>query len=273
MARINGGTTKQRGLGAEHVADRKRLLALHRDGDPCWRCGQPMYKSQPLDRDHIVDRALGGAQGPAVLAHRWCNRAAGARLGNQLRPRVIAAAGRDVICGVCGKPYSRAPRTCEICGKHYHPNHDGQRSCGRKCGVEVVRRNKMANGWLPAATRRAAVKAATEEAREARQAQKPGRFTAIAYFTCRYCGRLGASTAKGQLREVCRDRRCQLARLAANNLIARNGLTREQADAQVRTRMGALPGWGKWQTAPARRVVSRRRPATSAAGWNQARLW
>jgi hypothetical protein len=140
MARYRG-TTAQRGLGSPHVADKKRLLAMHRDGDPCWRCGQPMYKSQALDRDHVIDRALGGTQGPAVLAHASCNRSAGAKLGNQLRPHTIkATAGRDTICGACGKPYSRAPRRCEICSAHYHPNHGRQRTCGRTCGVALRRK-------------------------------------------------------------------------------------------------------------------------------------
>ena len=79
------GTTTQRGLGYHHVKHGRQLRANMRDGDPCWRCGQPMYKWQPLDRDHIVDRVNGGTNGPAVLAHRWCNRAAGARLGNRRR--------------------------------------------------------------------------------------------------------------------------------------------------------------------------------------------
>jgi hypothetical protein len=79
------GTTKQRGLGAEHQADKKRLLANLRPGEPCWRCAQPMWPHQQLDRDHITSRALGGARGPAVLAHATCNRSAGAALGNRLR--------------------------------------------------------------------------------------------------------------------------------------------------------------------------------------------
>lgn len=235
MARYSG-TTKERGLGADHQADRKRLLALLRDGDPCWRCGQPMYRSQPLDRDHIVDRALGGALGPAVLAHRWCNRSAGARLGNQLAPR-NAKPGRDTICALCGKVYSRAPRMCEICGAHYHPNHGAQRTCSRPCGVQLQRRNRMASGWLPAPARRAAAKVAAREAMEALQAQEPGPATAIAYYTCRYCGKLGVTKANAKpgrgRREVCEARACQLARLQANRLIARNGVTREDADAFV----------------------------------------
>ena len=150
MARYRG-TTAQRGLGTGHVTDKKRLLALHHDGDPCWRCGQPMYKTQALDRDHVVDRALGGAQGPAVLAHAACNRGAGAKLGNQLQPRATIAAGYDVRCKTCGKPYHYAARACEVCGVHYHPNHAAQRSCSRACGVQIARRNRQASGRVPPA--------------------------------------------------------------------------------------------------------------------------
>jgi len=88
MARWQGSTT-ERGLGSSHVRDKKRLKAQLRDGTPCWRCGQPMYSSQDLDRDHITDRARGGADGPAVLAHASCNRAAGATARNQRRTRSI----------------------------------------------------------------------------------------------------------------------------------------------------------------------------------------
>jgi hypothetical protein len=107
MARRQG-TTTERGLGAEYVADKKRLLAVLRDGEPCWRCDQPMYRTQKLDRDHVIDRALGGTQGPAVLSHASCNRAAGARLGNQLYPIVL-------------KALTAPPATCKVCGKTYTP--------------------------------------------------------------------------------------------------------------------------------------------------------
>jgi hypothetical protein len=148
MARYRG-TTAQRGLGAPHVADKKRLKALLRDGDPCWRCGQPMYKWQALERDHVVDRALGGAQGPAVLAHQSCNRSAGAKLGNQLQPRAILAAGRDTICAACGKPYHYAARLCEVCGVHYHPSGRTVRTCSRACGVVLRRRIYGTTGRRP----------------------------------------------------------------------------------------------------------------------------
>ena len=84
MARWEGKTT-DRGLGGKHQADKKRLLAALRPGEPCWRCGKPMWPHQNLHRDHIVDRALGGANGPAVLAHAHCNLSAGAAFGNRLR--------------------------------------------------------------------------------------------------------------------------------------------------------------------------------------------
>jgi hypothetical protein len=54
-----------------HKALRKKLLAelARRPGQPCSRCGGPMYVSQLLDLDHTDDRRsyLG-------LAHRACNR-------------------------------------------------------------------------------------------------------------------------------------------------------------------------------------------------------
>ncbi|SRR6266567_4024357 len=186
MARYRG-TTAQRGLGAPHVADKKRLMAIHRDGDPCWRCGQPMYKSQGLQRGHIIDRALGGADGPAALEHASCNLSAGARLGNRLQPRVIMAAGHDVICGTCGKPYHYAARACEICGVHYHPSGKTVRTCSRAHGVELRRqlygttgRSPMPAAWHAArqaaqAERQAAAHAAQETAREATRAERDAR--------------------------------------------------------------------------------------------------
>lgn len=249
MARYRG-TTAERGLGTAHQNDRKRLLALHREGDPCWRCGKPMYKSQGLDRDHIIDRALGGAQGPAVLAHRSCNRSAGAKLGNRLQPRIIMAGGRDTICTTCGKPYSRAPRFCEICGAHYHPNHGEQRSCSRACGTELRRRI-----YGPSGSRRTPKPKPAPRPRRAGpvasgQREPKGGWPAveITYYTCRYCGTVGTTKASArQPREVCPARPCQLARIAANNLRARNGLTPQEANAAV----AAYVAQGDHRQAPA----------------------
>lgn len=88
------GTTTQRGYGAPHQRARRQLKAAMRDGDPCCRCGLPMYRWQlelgrndmrGIDADHHAQaRALGGPL-PDALAHRRCNRRAGAVLGNHLR--------------------------------------------------------------------------------------------------------------------------------------------------------------------------------------------
>lgn len=88
------GTTQHRGYGAQHQRTARQLKAAMRDGDPCCRCHRPMWRWQlELDRNdprgidadhHAHARALGG-QLPDALAHRRCNRRAGARLGNRLR--------------------------------------------------------------------------------------------------------------------------------------------------------------------------------------------
>jgi hypothetical protein len=77
-------TTTQRGLGFPHQRDRKRQLAGLRDGQPCPRCGRPMYRWQYLDLDDFPGRMFGGPQ-VKLLSHRYCNRAAGARMGNRIR--------------------------------------------------------------------------------------------------------------------------------------------------------------------------------------------
>ena len=79
-------STNERGLGWEHQQERRRQLATA-EGQICWRCGEPMFPSlgQAIDLDHVVSRALGGVNGPRRLAHRRCNRRAGAILGNRLR--------------------------------------------------------------------------------------------------------------------------------------------------------------------------------------------
>jgi hypothetical protein len=59
-----------------HKTLRRRLLAdlARRPGQPCARCGQPMYQTQLLDLDHTDDRL-----GYLGLSHRACNRRDGQR--------------------------------------------------------------------------------------------------------------------------------------------------------------------------------------------------
>jgi hypothetical protein len=77
-------TTTQRGLGYPHQREGKRLRAGLRDGTPCPYCGRGMYRWQELDVDDWPGRMFGGPQ-IKRLAHRYCNRSAGARMGNRLR--------------------------------------------------------------------------------------------------------------------------------------------------------------------------------------------
>jgi hypothetical protein len=59
-----------------HKTLRKRLLAdlARRPGQPCARCGLPMWPGQLLDLDHTDDRT-----GYLGLSHRSCNRRDGQR--------------------------------------------------------------------------------------------------------------------------------------------------------------------------------------------------
>ena len=219
-------TTTQRGLGYTHQADRRRLLAELRPGEPCLQrfrdgtiCGKPMWPSQELDRGHIIDRALGGANGPAILVHASCNRIAGAQLGNAMQaaglvPRGIPKSIRP--CPACGKITDRGARPCEICGAHCHPSHSFNRTCSRKCGARLKQRNQMANGWTPPALRPKPQPYAGPVASGQRAPRNGWPVTAVTYYTCRYCGELKTARQTGQPREVCPDRACQLARLEAN---------------------------------------------------------
>ncbi len=74
------------GLGYAHEQRRRQLLAGHRDGDLCPRCGEPMYRIQELDADHVATpRALDPDGLPDALSHADCNRRHGAHLQQALR--------------------------------------------------------------------------------------------------------------------------------------------------------------------------------------------
>jgi len=78
------GTTTARGYGSSHQALRARLLAAWKPGQPCARCGQPMWHRWKLDQygrrvtalhlGHTDDR-----RGYTGLEHRACNRRDGQR--------------------------------------------------------------------------------------------------------------------------------------------------------------------------------------------------
>lgn len=83
------GTTASRGYGADHQRAARRLKAELVDGDPCCRCGQPMYRQQlevgrldlqGIDADHHDTNARDD-EPPDALSHRLCNRRAGGLKG------------------------------------------------------------------------------------------------------------------------------------------------------------------------------------------------
>lgn len=80
---------------------RSWLLARWRPGDPCPRCGQPMWRIEDIDMGHVVPRAIGGTFRDGVrLEHRSCNR----RQGQQMTARLLAARGVD------NRPWKRRGR-------------------------------------------------------------------------------------------------------------------------------------------------------------------
>lgn len=248
MGRWNGSTT-ERGYGAKHAAIRKQRIASHRPGDPCAMGGEPLW--QPVEQLDVPHDHVNGGYLPG-LACRAHNRAEGAIRNNAIRGFTLASYGPKgpyVICKDCGQNYTRAARACMVCGAHYHPSYADQRTCGRKCGVELRRqiyghaagagrprqpRSPCAVCGQPCATpSETTCKPCRAAARQAERDAKPGPSSKVAYYTCRYCGTLGVAKTMGHEREVCPARQCQLARIAANNLRVRDGLTPEAADAQV----------------------------------------
>ena len=84
--------TVARGYGHQHRLARAAAKKTVDAGlAACSRCGGMIVPGTPWDLDHTPDRL--GWLGPA---HRYCNRAAGARVGNarrrgRRRPRVFGA--------------------------------------------------------------------------------------------------------------------------------------------------------------------------------------
>lgn len=78
MPRYYGSSTA-RGYGSQHQALRARLLKAWRPGQPCARCGQPIYYLWTWDRNgkRVSAVDLGhndGKTGYRGLEHRSCNR-------------------------------------------------------------------------------------------------------------------------------------------------------------------------------------------------------
>jgi hypothetical protein len=212
---------------------------LDRDG---WRCQIPGCKRRPIRKDvksphprsksidHIVPESLGGDD-TAVnkrAAHLGCNMARGNRMGAEQLPLFGSVREPPLTPEIRGTPPVGSPRTrrlCE-CGTPTWQHKSRCRACWKRWRAEIEERRR----WQAAAGK--------------------GQTCPLHYYECRYCGELKVTKkARGQQqREVCPERRCQLARLAANNLRVRKGLTAEEADAQMIAALAAgLVGRGRWQ--------------------------
>jgi hypothetical protein len=82
------GSTKSSGYDQAHKNRRAAALArlAASPGQPCARCGLPMYVTQLLDLDHTDDRS-----GYLGLSHRACNVAASNRSPRRRLSRAVAA--------------------------------------------------------------------------------------------------------------------------------------------------------------------------------------
>lgn len=89
-------TTTQQGYGWQHQKVRRKLLALHTDGSPCWWCGKPMYRDKRRNHDGLALAAdhteAGGAkngQDASRLLHGSCNSQAKDHVDDNKRPAAV----------------------------------------------------------------------------------------------------------------------------------------------------------------------------------------
>ena len=89
------GSTTARDYGGPHQAEQKRRLARWKPGDPCARCGQPMWQRweyvggrrvSAMHLGHTADRTA-----YTGLEHAHCNLSEGATRGNRMRGQRRAA--------------------------------------------------------------------------------------------------------------------------------------------------------------------------------------
>jgi hypothetical protein len=91
-------TTTAHGLGWQHQQIRRRLIANHRDGTPCWWCGGPMHREPArnfdgaaLEADHSLARSQRGQHADRLL-RMTCNRQRQDGSRDNLRPALTGAA-------------------------------------------------------------------------------------------------------------------------------------------------------------------------------------
>lgn len=83
--------------GGDHKAARARLAKAGVVGMPCARCGRPIQAGQEWDADHVDRLWAEGGGGRLLPSHRYCNRAHGARVGNQRRGQQRKGQGMGLL--------------------------------------------------------------------------------------------------------------------------------------------------------------------------------
>jgi hypothetical protein len=115
---VKGGPTS-RGYGIRHQEERAYRLRRFRPGDPCARCGLPMYgPATELHLDHTDDRT-GYLPG---LSHARCNTGHGRRRRKQVLPPAdpVPPSGYDDL-----PPYDCTEHgfdRCEFRDEPHHPS-------------------------------------------------------------------------------------------------------------------------------------------------------
>lgn len=76
------GGRNERGYNAAHRRRARQLKANMHDGDPCARCGGPMYRADlaRIHADHVDTPLAEGGTLPDALSHGSCNERHGAYL-------------------------------------------------------------------------------------------------------------------------------------------------------------------------------------------------
>jgi hypothetical protein len=205
---------------------------LERDG---WRCQIPDCKRRPIRKDlksphlrsksidHIIPLSLGGDD-TAVnkrAAHLGCNMARGNKMAEEQLPlfgSIREPPLATVTAGERAVMFQRKQRKQQVC----------------PCGAVSLKGRKFCQTCI--------------DQREALRAEKAPS-TPVYYYTCCYCGELKVTRRNGQWRKACPARACQLARIWANNLRVRQGITQEEADSLVADlrKSATGPGHGRWR--------------------------
>nr|DAQ23769.1 MAG TPA: restriction endonuclease [Caudoviricetes sp.] len=93
---------QERGYGQAHKSVRKRLIYLHKDGTPCWWCGEPMFREPgrnpdgfPLAADHVNAGGAAKREQASRLLHFTCNSTRKDGDKDHLRPAVAPWVKRD----------------------------------------------------------------------------------------------------------------------------------------------------------------------------------